>query len=185
MIGEKDISKVKRPWIVEGYEIFCKEGPNELKVEVLSNIVGKSKSSFYHLFGDLDLFINSLLDYHLSQIEIVAAKEAVAKSVDPELIQILIDHKKEVLFNKQLRIHREVTTFKKCYEKSDLIIGDGFVKVWARDLGLKDHTIIAKSVYDFALDNFYLQVTEETLTHKWLLDYFLQLRSMVSTLKNQ
>jgi AcrR family transcriptional regulator len=45
----------KQPWINHGYRTFAYEGPTGLKVERLARQVGKSKSSFYHLFADLDI----------------------------------------------------------------------------------------------------------------------------------
>ena len=46
----------KEIWIKKGYEIFAISGQNGLKIEPLAKTVGKSKSSFYHHFTDLELF---------------------------------------------------------------------------------------------------------------------------------
>ena len=51
------MTDTKLPWILCGYDIFSKEGSNGLKIEVIARRVNKSKSSFYHHFADLDLFI--------------------------------------------------------------------------------------------------------------------------------
>ena len=51
-------SKITIPWLEVGYAIFSNEGPKGLKIEVLAREVGKSKSSFYHCFADLDIFID-------------------------------------------------------------------------------------------------------------------------------
>jgi len=63
--------EIEISWITKGYRSFAYEGPNGLKVERLSNDVGKNKSSFYHLFGDLEIFQDNLLTYHLMQSKII------------------------------------------------------------------------------------------------------------------
>ena len=52
----------KLPWILCGYNIFSKEGPKGLKIEVIARQVSKNKSSFYHHFADLEVFTEILLN---------------------------------------------------------------------------------------------------------------------------
>jgi AcrR family transcriptional regulator len=65
----------KEIWIKTGYEIFALSGQSGLKVEPLAKKVGKNKSSFYHYFADLDLFIDELLNFHIEQSYIISKKE--------------------------------------------------------------------------------------------------------------
>ncbi|MEM7514864.1 MAG: TetR/AcrR family transcriptional regulator, partial [Bacteroidota bacterium] len=58
------MEKLIEPWLKAGYDIFSQEGPGGLKVERLARIVGKSKSSFYHHFADLEIYTSFLLEYH-------------------------------------------------------------------------------------------------------------------------
>jgi len=55
----------KEIWIKKGYEIFAISGQSGLKIEPLSKTVGKSKSSFYHHFADLEFFTEHLLKHHI------------------------------------------------------------------------------------------------------------------------
>ncbi len=173
----------KQAWILAGYEIFSKEGPKGLKVEVISRQVGKSKSSFYHHFSDLEVFTELLLNYHLQMAEIIAQREKLCKNIEPDLINILVDVKKDLLFNRQLRINRTVQTFKECFERSNKLVEEAFLDVWAKDIGLPDKTKLASNVLDLTLENFYLQITEDTLNHKWLSNYFSDLKSIISQIK--
>ena len=61
MTIDKDI------WISKGYELFALNGHGRLKIEPLAKAVGISKSSFYHHFADLDLFIGFLLKHYIEQ----------------------------------------------------------------------------------------------------------------------
>ena len=101
----------KEIWIKKGYEIFALLGQNGLKVEYLAKGVNISKSSFYHHFSDLELFMDELLNYHISQSYLIAEKELNANNINPELINILIEHKIDLLFNRQLRFNRDNKIF--------------------------------------------------------------------------
>jgi AcrR family transcriptional regulator len=43
-------------------------------VERLAKDVGISKSSFYHHFADVEVFVNQLLLYHLKRAEMIAER---------------------------------------------------------------------------------------------------------------
>jgi len=45
-------------WIKAGYETFALTGLSSLKIEPLAKKVGKNKSSFYHYFADIELFVD-------------------------------------------------------------------------------------------------------------------------------
>ncbi len=51
----------------------------------------------------MQLFVEELLNYHLEQSKIIAEKEKLAQTIQPELIEILVEHKTDLLFNRQLR----------------------------------------------------------------------------------
>ena len=166
-------------WIKTGYEIFALSGLNGLKIEPLARQVGISKSSFYHHFADLDLFVEELLTYHIEQSYIIAVKEQSAKSINTDLIEIIIEHKVDVLFNRQLRINRARKNFSDILVKSNQIIGNAFVMLWVRDLDLKLTQRQLESIFELALENFYLQITFDNLNQLWLLNYFTNLKKIV------
>ncbi len=170
----------KEIWIKNGYEIFAHLGQNGLKVEPLAKKVGKNKSSFYHHFADLELFVDELLKHHLEQSYIIAEKERNAKNINPELIGIIVEHKIDLLFNRQLRINREHKRFLSALEKSNEIIGNPFVLLWVRDLGLKLTQKQLESIFELALENFYLQINAENLHQQWLSNYFDNLKKIVT-----
>ena len=172
-----------QPWILAGYELFADDGPQGLKVEVISRKVKKSKSSFYHHFADLEVFIEYLLDYHLERAKIIAQREGSCKNINPELINVLIDVKQDLLFNRQLRINRSVESFNNCFEKSNKLVGEAILMLWAKEIELSDNLSIAQVVLGLVLENFYLQITKKTLTFDWLLNYFKEIQLMVSGIK--
>lgn len=163
-------------WIATGYELVALAGYKELKIEALAKKVGISKSSFYHHFADIELFTERLLNEHIRRCHLIAEKERQAKNINPEFINILVDHKTDLLFNRQLRINRNHRPFATCIDKSNQIIGNAFVILWMKELDLRLNQQQAEGFFELALENFYLQISDETLNHAWLTNYFSNLK---------
>lgn len=180
----KEKNNIKTPWVLAGYEIFSKEGPQGLKVEVISRKVNKSKSSFYHHFADIEVFTEILLQHHLERAKYIVKKESLCQNIVPELLLVLLDFKQDLFFSRQLRIHRNIPAFQECFERVNKEIGEAFLKIWAKELQLENQKQASLSVLEMVFDNFYLQITEETLNYEWLLGYINQIRSMVLKIKN-
>jgi AcrR family transcriptional regulator len=170
----------KEIWIKLGYETFALKGQSELKIERLAKQVGKSKSSFYHHFADIDLFIETLLKYHIEQSYLIADKEQTANKIDPDLINVLLEHQTDLLFNRQLRINQNVKLFNETLCCSNKIIGEAFKTVWVKDLNLKLNDKQIEGIFTLALQNFYLQINVDTLNRKWLSEYFVNLKKIAN-----
>ena len=173
------MKEVEKHWIELGYRSFAYDGPSSLKIERLSKAVNKNKSSFYHLFADLELFIQRLLGFHVEQAKYIAEKEAKASN-EEELIEILISHKVDLLFNRQLRFHRENPEFEYCFNKINQITIPAIMPVWKEIIGLADNSSLAKTVLVLSVENFYLQITDANLNEKWLKAYFKGVREMIN-----
>ena len=172
----------KEIWVKTGYEIFAISGPDSIKIEPLAKAVGKSKSSFYHHFVNLEIFTKDLLNFHIEQSKIIAIKEQQANNIDPELIKIMVEHSTDLLFNRQLRINQNIKLFSDTLCESNKIVGDPFVKVWVNDLGIQLTKIQIESVFTLALENFYLQINTNNLNYSWLSMYFANLKQITKNL---
>lgn len=172
----------QHPWIEKGYHTFAYEGPLGLKVERLAREIGKNKSSFYHHFADLEVFIQLLLKHHLEQAHIMAQKEAASTNQE-ELVTALVEHKIDLLFNRQLRVHRQNPDFEACFcQVTDLTV-PAFMPIWSKILGLEGQTHLAGLVLQLSLENFYLQITDETLNPDWINQYIGQLKTLTQEFK--
>lgn len=178
------MNEKERPWIEHGYHVFAYEGPQGLKIERLSKGVGKNKSSFYHYFADLEIFTDQLLQYHLTKTELIAQKESNCTSLQ-ELIGILLEHKIDLLFNRQLRIHRENPNFEACFTRTNQITIPATMGIWTQILDLQDNSYLAGLVFKLSIENFYLQITDETLNKEWLNNYFKELHTLIQGFKNR
>lgn len=166
-------------WIKAGYECFAYAGQSGLRIEALARKTGINKSSFYHYFADLDLYVDELLEHHIQQSKVIAEKERNAQSIDPDLIRIIVEHKTDILFNRQLRINRNHERMLKTLGKSNEIVGSDFILLWIRELGLTLTQKQLEGIFELALENFYLQVNVDNLTHQWISSYFHHLKKIV------
>ncbi len=173
------IPESKLKWLEVGYTIFAMEGPNGLRVEVLARQIGKSKSSFYHHFGDLDGFIHTLLQYHEQRGGVIAKQAEQCVSMVPDLLNMMLGVKEDILFNRQLRIYRDVPEYKACFKKASGQVEEAFLRIWSESLGLGEQIYLARIILNLTVENFYLQVTSESLTAEWLLDYLKEIQVMV------
>ena len=178
------MKETKQIWISKGYDTFARKGLAELKIQTLAKDVGISKSSFYHLFFDLDHFVDQLITYHLVQAKQIAKLELECKSIDPELIHILIQHKMDLLFNRQLRVQRELIRFEQIINESTQIIAESFLIVWEKNLSKTINQVELQKLFQLALDNFFLKITYENLNYNWLSEYFKELNSLTSNFAN-
>ncbi|QCX00461.1 TetR/AcrR family transcriptional regulator [Aggregatimonas sangjinii] len=176
-------SDLTKAWVSHGYSIFAYEGPTGLKIERLAKLVGKNKSSFYHLFADLEVFTNVLLNHHLEQARILAQKESECPG-QKELVEIIVAHKLDLLFNRQLRIHRENKEFETYFTKITQFSVPSILPVWQHIIGLQENSYLARLVLQLTLENFFLQITDETLNTAWLNGYFDNIRTLVKQFKN-
>ncbi|MCU0350235.1 MAG: TetR/AcrR family transcriptional regulator [Flavobacterium sp.] len=159
-------------WIIKGYETFALLGEKGLVIEHLAKEVGISKSSFYHHFADLDIFLEKIFLHHLTKSSVIAEKESKAVKINPDLINILIEHKIDLLFNRQLRINSNKTNFKDTLIKSNKIIGIDFIKLWLKDTKLNLTPKQAEAIFELAMENFFLQINQDNINREWLANYF-------------
>ena len=97
----------KQKWIEKGYEHFALYGPETLSINKISKEIGTSRASFYHHFGDIDVFIEELLDMHWQinqQFCSIGSREC--KKLFPDLYLLLEQYPVPLKFSRQLFINR-------------------------------------------------------------------------------
>jgi len=60
-------------------------------------------------------------------------------------------------------------------------VGDAFVKLWVKDMGLQLTQKQIEGIFTLALENFYLQINADNLNYKWLSEYFANLKTITSS----
>ncbi len=125
-------------WIEKGYEHFALYGPENLSINKISKDVGSSRASFYHHFGDVEIFIDELLTRHWHIIEAFneLGKEEF-KVLIPDLYDALGEYTIPLQFNLQLFHHRSTPGFNYLFIKSYESSARSFaLELFANHLGL-------------------------------------------------
>ena len=63
MIESVQFKKSEMPWLICGLQLLAEGGNNRMNIDVLSERVGKAKTSFYHHFGSKKEFLYRLAQY--------------------------------------------------------------------------------------------------------------------------
>ena len=169
-------------WILEGYKLFANEGPNGLKIDRIAKTLKTSRSSFYHLFADLDIFTAALFDHHLKRSELMCEAAIKCESMNPDLINSILVFKQDILFNRQLRIHRQLPNYSDYIERSHSPIEKAFLNIWAEELNLEANLTSAQMLLKLVSENFYMRISEENLNFKWLENYLDDIVEMTKSI---
>jgi AcrR family transcriptional regulator len=140
----KDQISTRERWLETGYRHFAEDGPNQLSINQLSREVGASRASFYHHFGDIEIFTAELLEMHqkvCTHFDLEAKKSC--KNLVPDLYSVLARYPLGLRFNLQLFHHRDVPAFNYLFSKTfkasaHLFILDLFVRHFELDTHSED-----------------------------------------------
>lgn len=145
-----EIENNRELWIEKGYEHFALYGPNQLSINKLSKTIGLSRASFYHHFGDLELFTEELLHLHwqiVQQFNVLGKEKC--RRLFPDLYDVLEQYPLALKFSLQLFHHRSTPAF--------------------NFLLIKTYESSAKSFcLDLFVEYFHLIQSEEEISHLWL-----------------
>ena len=101
----------RQEWIAEGYQLVAQNGFERLTVKLICRMVAKSKSSFYHYFGELELFKDALLTHHAKRAHQFARDIDACQQVEPDLVTVLMDYRTDIFFYKQVRMYLDHSTY--------------------------------------------------------------------------
>jgi hypothetical protein len=133
--------KSKQKWIEKGYEHFALYGPKNLSINKLSKKIGSARASFYHHFGDIEIFIEELLDMHWQinqQFCSIGAREC--KKYFPDLYLLLEQYPIPLKFSKQLFLNRNNPSFNYFFMKTYNASARAFIlKLFSEQFGLHNN----------------------------------------------
>ena len=128
----------KQKWLDKGYEHFSLFGPEKLSINKISKEIGSSRASFYHHFGDIEVFIEELLDMHWQinqQFCSVGALEC--KKYFPDLYLLLEQYPIPLQFSKQLFLNRNKPAYNYLFAKTYNIAAKTFLlKLFSKQFDL-------------------------------------------------
>ncbi|WP_289030965.1 TetR/AcrR family transcriptional regulator [uncultured Algoriphagus sp.] len=156
---------MKEAWIEEGYRQFALNGPKLLSINSLSEKVGISRASFYHHFGDMDVFIQELLMVHWKIVTEFNESGKSVKRLFPDFYQFLAEYPIPLQFNMQLFHNRSIPEYNLLFIKNYEASAKSFLlDLFAKQFAL---SMDSKELYDLWLtvgEAWYSRITKDDLS---------------------
>ncbi len=171
-------------WLEKGYEHFALYGPENLSINKLSKIIGLSRASFYHHFGDLDYFIEELLVKHYEIIETFnSAGKNNCNKLFPDLYDLLGHYPKPLKFCLQLFRNRNNPYFNLILIKSYEATANSFaLNLFSKHLGLSKPNTEIYHLWLTLGEAWYSRLNPEDLSPKTLQKHAEEILETLSVL---
>jgi len=173
----------KQEWVEKGYLLVAEKGFESLTVNGICRMVAKSKSSFYHFFGELALFKDALMNHHLERSYGFANTIKNCDNIHPDLIKVLMDYKIDIFFYKQFRLYREKLTYEKYNQKIFELYENAIVDKLADYFELNNRVLFFRKFHKFLTEHFLMSISFDTYTHDWVENYLIEVLEMVRQMK--
>lgn len=160
----------KQLWIEKGYEQFAVFGPEYLSINKLSKAIGFSRASFYHHFGDIDVFTEELLAFHWQLVLQFnkLGKENCTK-LFPDLYNLLGQSAMPLQFSLQLFRHRSYPAFNYLFLKTYQATAKSFaLKLFRKQFDLTQTTNEVYLLWLTLGEAWYSRITPDDLTSETL-----------------
>ena len=128
----------KEKWLQEGYRQFALYGPDSLSIKKISEEIGSSRASFYHYFGDIDVFREELLAMHWHFVlDFIKIGKVECKQLFPDLYHLLAKYTAPLQFTIQLFRHRNTPVYNFLFIKAYETPARAFIlKLFAQEYSL-------------------------------------------------
>ena len=116
---------------------MAEHGIGALKIDTLANLVGKSRSSFYHLFGDMDGFHDALIEFDLDLTRQFRDDTEYIEDFFPEYAEVMVKYKHMLFFNKHVFLNRSINEkYAETWEKIAELTDDKTEVLWMKLVNL-------------------------------------------------
>lgn len=172
--GKKDIIEI-------GYSIFALEGPEHLDEKVAEEVKIK-RSELQDRFGVHDDIVEQLLAYHIEIIDDFLEDLRKCKTWDPDFINLIVDYKIPILFNRQLKLHSSDPVFNLAYHRISYLIRTEALDKWGKYTGLSKHVALSAELLEVIRDMFHSRITPENLNYEYLKALSVEFKSIIARL---
>ena len=167
-------------WTEQGYSLFAEEGLDGIQIERLARILQINKSSFYHYFGDMEVYCAELLRLHEQKADIFYDEIRHIKTIDPEYFQKVVEHKVTMMFQVQLYHTKSKPAYYNLAEMIDEKEGPILQHVWNEYLGFDNNPDLAIRYFVIVRDMAYRRISLQNMTCEFLRKIFTEAKVVLS-----
>jgi len=180
------VRKSKLEWIRTGYSLFARDSKSALNVDKIAKVVGKSRSSFYHNFYDLEDFRDQLFSYHYEQAKKFQKTSILIDDLFPEFIQLMVKYKDWVFFQKQIFLLRfEDPRYLEAFDKVRSVTEEHTASLWIKTAGLGKSPVSQIRQFFFVIrENFYTRLDYDNWTVEAILKEITEINNSFKFLIN-
>jgi len=150
-------------WIKAGYNLLAREAADTINVERIAKLLNANKSGFYHYFGTREAYFKELLVYHTRAAEDVAKEIALCKSIDPDLLRVVIKFKSFFLVESQLLMKSKSFHVDEDADVAGRIIGRALVECWNKIGGAPMDPAVVQAYLDIIRHFFYVRINADSM----------------------
>ena len=177
-------SESSQKWIEAGYTAFAAEGKEGVVIEKLARQLGRNKSGFYHHFGDLDIFVMELINYHFLVIDQFCKEVSQLQRFDPDYLKLLVNYKNSAFVQMQLRKHMDNPLFKEAFHKVRRKTEKVILPLWVAFIKIPDNPSLALQLWDILRDLFFIRLNVHNLSLEFLQELVEDFSKIVETVRH-
>lgn len=155
-------------WIQSGYKLLGAEGVDGIKIERLARILNLNKSGFYHYFGNMQSYMEALVQYHTSMARRIATEIAGSRNIDPDLLQLIVKHKSFFLVESQLLVKNRSAMGYGNIDEAGQIINKELLALWRNTQGLPDDMSVAHGYLNILRHFIYARIDARNISYEFL-----------------
>jgi len=181
LIDTPKSSPIMQKWLEEGYKQFAHCGPEQLSIKKMGEALSLSRASFYHHFGDTDVFINQLLEHHWNIVlEFNQYGKNHCKQLYPDVYRLLAKYPIPLQFSMQLFHNRKTPAFNYLFMKHYESTAKSFIlKLFADEFSLKMPETELYNLWLTCGEAWYSRLNSEDLSAETLLKHSKEITNTV------
>lgn len=173
----------KQAWITCGYAHVAENGFDQLSVNTICRLMNKSKSSFYHYFGEVDFFRDQLMDHQVKRAHAFAEEIANCPDIFPSLIDVFMAYKIDIFFYKQFRLFRDQQLYERQGQQVFDLYENAVLDKWEAYFGLQNRRLFVRKFNKFLSEHFLLSISFKDYTYDWVKQYLVEIAELVRQMK--
>jgi AcrR family transcriptional regulator len=161
-------SSKAQTWLQAGHKLFANEGMEGIKIERLARMLNLNKSGFYHYFGSMKVYFQSLIEYHVQIAKTLEAEITKCQNIDPDLLSLIIKHQTFFLFESQLLVKSKPTHFMDDIDQAGKILNPELLQLWRKVMHLPDDVSVGLAYMNIVRHFFYARINPENIHYEFL-----------------